>query len=158
MEICGRPRRTEAREELAPANATANDLLARVLIYVDQRAEAEKLARQAIELDPLAYLARRESRPHLAAEGKLDEADAEARKAAELQPAGAGSHRWQVVVAVLRGDGETALREAQLEPNEGYRRFELALAYYARGDRASADAALADMVANGQKLTGVPDC
>ena len=27
-----------------------------------------------------------------------------------------------------RGDGETALREAQLEPDEGYRRFELALA------------------------------
>jgi adenylate cyclase len=88
----------------------------------------------------------------LLAEGKLDEADAEARKSAELQPAGAGSHRWQVVVAVLRGDGETALREAQLEPNDGYRRFELALAYYARGDRASAEAALADMVANDRNL------
>ena len=57
-----------------------------------------------------------------------------------------------MVVAVLRGDGETALREAQLEPNEGYRRFELALAYYARGDRAAADAALADMVANDRNL------
>ena len=138
--------------ELAPANATANDLLARVLIYVNQLAEAEKLARQAIELDPLAYLARGNLARILLAEGKLDEADAEARKSAELQPAGAGSHRWQVVVAVLRGDGEQALREAQLEPNEGYHRFELALAYYARGDRAAADAALADMVANDRNL------
>ena len=138
--------------ELAPANPTANDLLARVLIYVYQIAEAEKLARQAIELDPLAFLARGNLARILLAEGKLDEADAEARKSAELQPAGAGSHRWQVVVAVLRGDGETALREAQLEPNEGYRRFELALAYYARGDRAAADAALADMVANDRNL------
>jgi TolB-like protein len=138
--------------ELAPANATANDLLARVLIYVYQLAEAEKLARQAIEVDPLAYLARGNLARILLAEGKLDEADAEARKSAELQPAGAGSHRWQVVVAVLRGDGETALREAQLEPNDGYRRFELALAYYARGDRASAEAALADMVANDRNL------
>ena len=138
--------------ELAPANATANDLLARVLIYVNQLAEAEKLARQAIEVDPLAYLARGNLARILLAEGKLDEADAEARKSAELQPAGAGSHRWQVVVAVLRGDGETALREAQLEPNDGYRRFELALAYYARGDRASAEAALADMVANDRNL------
>jgi TolB-like protein len=138
--------------ELAPANATANDLLARVLIYVDQLEGAEKLARQAIELDPLAYLARGNLARILLAEGKLDEADSEARKSAELQPAGAGNHRWQVVVAVLRGDGETALREAQLEPNEGYRRFELALAYYARGDRASADAALADMVANDRNL------
>ena len=138
--------------ELAPANPTANDLLARVLIYVYQLAEAEKLARQAIEVDPLAFLARGNLARILLAEGKLDEADAEARKSAELQPAGAGSHRWQVVAAVLRGDGETALREAQLEPNGGYHRFELALAYYARGDRAAADAALADMVANDRNL------
>ena len=138
--------------ELAPANPTANDLLARVLIYVNQIAEAEKLARQAIELDPLAYLARGNLARILLVEGKLDEADSEARKSAELQPTGAGNHRWQVVVAVLRGDGETALREAQLEPNEGYHRFELALAYYARGDRAAADAALAEMVANNRNL------
>jgi len=138
--------------ELAPANPTANDLLARVLIYVYQLAEAEKLARQAIEVDPLAFLARGNLARILLAEGKLEEADAEARKSAELQPAGAGSHRWQVVAAVLRGDGETALREAQLEPNGGYHRFELALAYYARGDRAAADAALADMVANDRNL------
>ena len=138
--------------ELAPANPTANDLLARVLIYVNQIAEAEKLARQAIEVDPLAFLARGNLARILLAEGKLDEADAEARKSAELQPAGAGNHRWQVVVAVLRGDGEAALREAELEPNEGYRRFEMALAYYARGDRAAADTALADMVANDRNL------
>jgi len=138
--------------ELAPANPTANDLLARVLIYVNQLAEAEKLARQAIEVDPLAYLARGNLARILLAEGKLDEADAETRKAAELQPTGAGNRRWQVTVAVLRGDGETALREAQLEPNEGYRRFELALAYYARADLAAADTALADMVANDRNL------
>ena len=81
-------------------------------------------------------------------EGKLDEADAAARKAAELQPNSASSRRWQVFVAIKRGDSETALREAQLEPDESYRRFELALAQYARGDRAAADAALAELIAN----------
>jgi tetratricopeptide (TPR) repeat protein len=134
-------------KELAPANPTANDLLARVLIYVGQIEDAEKLARQAIELDPLAYLARGNLARILLAEGKLDEADAAARKSAELQPAAAGSHRWQVVVAVLRGDGEVALREAQHEPDEGYRRFELALAQCVRADREAADAALADLIA-----------
>ena len=49
--------------------------------------------------------------------GKLDEADAAGRKVAELQPSSAASHRWQVLVAVQRGDGEAALREAQLEPD-----------------------------------------
>src|SRR5207248_111683 len=77
-------------------------------------------------------------------------ANATARKAAELQPGAAFSHRLQVLIAVQRGDGETALREAQLEPDEGYRRFELALAHYARGDRQAADTALADLIANGR--------
>ncbi len=137
-------------KELSPGNPTANDLLARVVVYLGQIHEAETLARQAIELDPLAYLARGNLARILVAEGKLDEADAAARKAAELQPTGAGSHRWQVLVAMLRGDGEAALREAQLEPDEGYRRFELALAHYVRGDRKAADAALADLIANGR--------
>jgi hypothetical protein len=55
-----------------------------------------------------------------------------------------------VLIAVQRGDGETALREAQLEPDEGYRRFELAVAQYVRRDRPAADAALADLIANGR--------
>ena len=62
----------------------------------------------------------------------------------------ASSHRWQVLIAAQRGDRETALREAQLEPDEGYRRFELALAHTIRGDRQAADAALADLIANGR--------
>jgi hypothetical protein len=64
----------------------------------------------------------------------------------ELQPTAAGSHRWQVFVAIERGDGEAALREDKLEPNERYRHFELALAHFARGDRPAADAALAELI------------
>ena len=55
-----------------------------------------------------------------------------------------------MLVAAERGDGETALREAQQEPDEGYRRFLLALAHYGRGDRVAADAALGDLIANGR--------
>jgi tetratricopeptide (TPR) repeat protein len=134
-------------QQLSPWNPTANDLMARVVVYLGQFQEAEKLARQAVELDPLAYQARTSLARILFTEGKLDEAEDSARKAAELQPAAAGNHRWQVFVAVQRGDGEAALREAQLEPNEGYRRFELALAHYARGDRPAADQALAQLIA-----------
>jgi TolB-like protein len=134
-------------QQLSPWNPTANDLMARVVVYLGQFQEAEKLARQAIELDPLSYQARTGLARILFTEGKLDEADAAARKAVELQPAAAGSHRWQVFVAIQRGDGEAALREARLEPNEGYRHFELALAHYVRGDRPAADAALAELIA-----------
>jgi TolB-like protein len=137
-------------KELSPANPTANDLLARVVVYLGKPDEAEKQARQAVELDPLAFPAQNNLARVLFFKGKLDEADAIARKAAELHPAAASSRRFQVLVAVQRRDGETALREAQLEPDEGYRRFELALAQHVRGDRAAADAALADLIANGR--------
>jgi TolB-like protein/lipoprotein NlpI len=139
-------------KELAPANPTANDLLARMIVYLGRLDEAENQGRQAVELDPLASAPKNNLARILWYEGKLDEADAVARKAAELQPNSASSRRWQVLVAIKRGDSETALREAQLEPDESYRRFELAVAQYARGDRTAADAALADLIAHDQGL------
>ena len=120
-------------KELSPANPTANDLLARVIVYLGRFDEAERQARQAVELDPLSTVTQVNLARVLFYAGKLDEADAAARKAAELQPTGASNHRWQVLIAAQRGDGEAALREAQLEPDEGYRRFELAVAHYVRG-------------------------
>jgi TolB-like protein len=139
-------------KELSPANPTANDLLARVIVYLGRLDDAEKQARQAVELDPLASAPQNNLARVLWYEGKLDEADAAARKSAELQPSSASSRRWQVLVAIQRNNAETALREAQSEPDESYRRFELAVAQYAGGDRKAADAALADLIAHGRGL------
>jgi len=138
-------------KELSPANPTANDLLARIIVYLGRFDEAERQAREAVELDPLSTITQANLARVLFYAGKLDEADAAARKSAELQPAGAGNHRFQVLIAVQRGDGDAALRQAQLEPDEGFRRFELALAHYARGDRPAADAALADLIAKARE-------
>jgi TolB-like protein len=137
-------------KELSPSNPTANDVLARLIVYLGRIDEAERQGRQAVELDPLSVTAQNNLARILFVAGKLDEADAVARKSAELQPAAAATHRWQALIAAQRGDGETALREAQLEPDEGYRRFELAVAQDVRGDRQAADAALADLIANGR--------
>jgi TolB-like protein len=138
-------------KELSPANPTANDLLARIIVYLGRFDEAERQARQAVELDPLSTITQANLARVLFYAGKLDEADAAARKSAELQPTGAGNHRFQVLIAVQRGDGDAALREAQLEPDDGFRRFELALAHYARGDRPAADAALAELIAKARE-------
>jgi TolB-like protein len=135
-------------KELSPANPTANDLLARVIVYTGRMEEAERQARQAVELDPLSAATQFTLGRVFFYAGKLDEAYAAGRKMAELQPSASSSHRWQVLVAVQRGDGETALREAQLEPDDSIRPFELALAQYVRGDRNAADGALADLIAN----------
>jgi TolB-like protein len=136
-------------KELSPANPTANDLLGRVLPYLGKLDEAEAQARQAVELDPLGFTQNNLARI-LWFKGKNDEADKVARRVAELQPTAASSRRWQVLVAVQRGDGETALREAQSEPDEGYRRFLVALAHYVGGDRNAADAALSELIQYGR--------
>ena len=86
-------------QQLSPWNPTANDLMARVVVYLGQFQEAENLARQAIELDPLAYQPRTSLARVLFTEGKLDEAEASGRKGVELQPTAAGCRRWQVFVA-----------------------------------------------------------
>ncbi|HEU4771038.1 MAG TPA: hypothetical protein VFS68_02675 [Candidatus Udaeobacter sp.] len=138
-------------KELSPANPTANDLLARIIVYLGRIDEAERQARQAVELDPLSTVTHGNLARVLFYAGKLDGADSAARKAAELQPTGAGSHRFQVLVAAQRGDGEAALREAQLEPDPRFRRFELAVAHYVRGNREAADAALADLIVNARE-------
>src|SRR6266436_5835973 len=136
-------------KELSPANPTANDLLGRVLPYLGKLDEAEAQARQAVELDPLGFTQNNLARI-LWFKGKNDEADKVARRVAELQPTAASSRRWQVLIAVQKGDGETALREAQSEPDEGYRRFLVALAHYVCGDRNAADAALSELIQNGR--------
>src|SRR5947208_68822 len=136
-------------KELSPANPTANDLLGRVLPYLGKVDEAEAQARQAVELDPLGFTQNNLARI-LWFKGKNDEADKVARRVAELQPTAASSRRWQVLIAVQKGDGETALREAQSEPDEGYRRFLVALAHYVRGDGNAADAALNELIQYGR--------
>src|SRR5437764_4060815 len=139
-------------QELSSANPTTNELLARVIVYVGRLDEAEKQGRQAVELDPLSGSAQNNLARVLWFEGKLDQADAVARNSAELTPAAASSHRWQVLVAIKRGDSETALREAQLEPDPTYRLFLLALAHYRRGDRAAADVSLAELIAKSRDI------
>src|SRR5437868_7860991 len=72
-------------KELSPSNPTANDLLARLIVYLGRIDEAERQGRQAVELDPLSVTAQNNLARILFVAGKLDEADAVARKSAELQ-------------------------------------------------------------------------
>src|SRR5437899_8302412 len=67
-------------KEFSPSNPTANDLLARVILYLGRLDEAERQARHAVELDPLSVIAQGNLARVLLFAGKLDEADAAARK------------------------------------------------------------------------------
>ena len=140
-------REMERAKDLSPANPTANDIRARAIVYVGRFEDAERQARYAVEIDPLSVSTQFNLARVLFNAGKLDEAEAAGGKAAELQPTASSTHRFQVLVAVQRNDGQSALREANLEPDERFRLFELALAYWLLGDRAAADKALGDLIA-----------
>ena len=63
-------------KELSPSNPTANDVLARLIVYLGRIDEAERQGRQAVELDPLSVTAQNNLARILFVAGKLDEADA----------------------------------------------------------------------------------
>lgn len=140
-------RELERARELSPTNPTANDLLARAVVYTGRIDDAERQARYAVEIDPLSVSAQFNLARILFNAGKLDEAEACGRKVAELQPAASSSHRFQALVGVQRGDGHAILREANLEPDDAFHLFELSLGHWVLGNRAAADAALTDLIA-----------
>ena len=135
-------------KELSPTNPTANDLLGRVIVYVGRIDDAERQVRYGVEIDPLSVSAYFNLARVLFNAGKLDESEAAGRKTAELQPTASSSHRFQVLVAVQKRDGQAALREANQEPDQNFHLFELSLAYYLLGQHEEADAALADLIAH----------
>src|SRR4030095_13579379 len=59
-------------KELSPANPTANDLLARAILYLGRLDAGERQARHAVELDPLSAIAQGNLARVLFCAGKLD--------------------------------------------------------------------------------------
>jgi tetratricopeptide (TPR) repeat protein len=104
--------------------------------------------RHVLQLDPLSarghlYLAIVLNR--LAREG---EAEAMLRKAIELQPQAAVQHAFLATVLVQQGRNAEALAIAKQEPDEFWRNWGLAFAYWANGERAASDQALQWLIAN----------
>ncbi|MBA2413714.1 MAG: hypothetical protein H0V63_12960 [Burkholderiaceae bacterium] len=79
------------------------------------------MQKQAVALDPAFAMFRRNLASRLISAGRLSEAEAESRKAVELQPQASGVHFDLVVLAVLRGQPAVAWAEAQQETNGMYR-------------------------------------
>ena len=109
--------------------------------------QATALEQKAIDVDPLFVTWYWNMAGILIRRGLYDEAEATLRKADALQPGAAVIHSYLSLIAVLRGQGDVALREAELlESNNHLRNMHTALAQHVRGDRAAADAALASLI------------
>jgi TolB-like protein/Flp pilus assembly protein TadD len=133
-------------EALAPDDAFAKNGLAAVLSDLGQQDAAVAMQRRAIALDPLHAHYRFFLGFYLTALGRLDEAEVAIRKGLELQPGELSAHAELAVVLVQRGQAAEALREAELETQSSWKRYARALALFASGDRAAADAALQELI------------
>ena len=68
------------------------------------------------------------------------------RKAIALQPQSAQNYLWLAVIEILRGKPGAAVELAKQETDPFWRTYALALAYFANGDKAEADAALKKLI------------
>ncbi len=82
----------------------------------------------------------------LVALGRYDEAEAALHKAMELQPQAAQNYLELAEIQILRGKPGAAVELAKQETDPTWRTYALALAYFANGDRAEADAALKKLI------------
>lgn len=128
--------------ELAPDDGDAKAELSFVLAAFGETDKSIELMQQALVSDPLNVRWYTWLGIRLAANDRLDEAEASLRRAIELQPNASAIHTMLTLIKIQRGDAAAALAAARLEPPGPIQDLALALAKQIGPDRAAADAAL----------------
>lgn len=137
---------------LAPDAPRPLQHLGNALANLGRLDEAMALHQQALRMDPLNADLRRDLGQLFTSMGRLDDAERELRKALELRPEAGRLHGWLAKVEVLRGNAAMALREAEAEPLDSWvRNYAITLARQIGPDRAVADAAFRDFLAEDAK-------
>ena len=132
--------------ELAPHDAATMGNLGILSGSRGRLEEAVALYQRAIALEPLRTGSLSNLASDLTALGRYDEAEAAQRKAIELQPQSATNYLNLSRIEILRGNPKRAVELAKQETDPVWRTYGLALAHFANGDRAEADAALKKLI------------
>ena len=132
--------------ELAPQDAVIISNLGAMMSTLGRLDEAVALGERAIELEPLRGGSHANLSLVLIALGRYDEAEAAMRRAIELQPQAAQHYFVLAIIQILRGKPGAAVEFAKKETDPFWRTYALALAHFANGDRAEADAALKKLI------------
>lgn len=132
--------------ELAPQSAGVMGNLVLLLSTLGLFDEAVVLGQRTIVLEPLLGAHYFNLALALTALGRYDEAEAALRKNIELQPQSAQNYLHLAIIQILRGSPGAAVELAKQETDPFWRAYALALAYFAHGDRAEADAALKKLI------------
>ena len=131
---------------LEPQNAPAVASLASLIARLGQLDEAVALLQRAIAIDPLRATLHGSLALDLLSLGRYDEAEAALRHSIELQPHAAQAYYRLAVIQILRGKPAAAVELAKQETDPFWRTYALALAHFANGARAEADAALNNLI------------
>ena len=132
--------------ELAPQNPAVLSGFAILLGRLGRLDEAVALTQRAVALDPLRGNTHSNLANYLVALGRYDEAESATRKAIELQPKAPVNYRRLAEINILRGKPGAAVESAKQVPDPFWRTYALAMACFANGQRAEADAALKKLI------------
>ena len=138
--------------ELEPGNSETVLLAASSAAILGRLDEALQLTRRAVDLDPLNAhswegLGEIEFRG-----GKLEEGEADLKKAHELRPDSLLSSTFLSEIYVMQGRPQDALAEIESVGYDPIRTFLYAIAYHALGRKKESDAALRELIANYQAI------
>jgi len=132
--------------EIAPGNALVLRGAAVLAACLGRHDESVALLRRAVTLDPLSAPAQRVLGSRCLYVGLLDEAESAVRRALELSPGGGLTHYWLGMIDLAYRRWDQAWSAFRQEVNPVLRLLGLALADYARGRVAEAQATLKDLV------------
>jgi len=152
-DLAAAARHIERALALDPANLDVifvAALLARRLGRLDQ---AIALGQYQVTRDPVNTEAHDELANTYRYAARLDEALAEMRTVLSLNPGFVNQHELLGEVLLQKGDAKAALTEMQREANKPDRLAGLSMAYYALGQKAESDAALADVIKKYEKTS-----
>jgi len=142
LDLAGAERELVKAVELDPQDVNSVLTLGTLKASLNQLDEAVELERRATVLNPLVSGPRYFLARTLTALGRYDEADAEVRKAIEVQPGAAQNYSQLAIVQILRGNAASAVELSRQESDRFWRTYALALSEFAAGNRAVADEAL----------------
>jgi serine/threonine protein kinase/Flp pilus assembly protein TadD len=137
--------------ELAPNDSSIVTNMALSEMICGNFDHAIRLAKKAIDLDPLNPWARRELGRVCTFAGRLDEAQQAMLRALEMSPDMTTIHLGLSWIALLQGKFEDAAQLIEKEKQSGYRLCGQALVSHALGKKENSDRQLAELIKEGEQ-------
>jgi TolB-like protein/Tfp pilus assembly protein PilF len=136
---------------LDPADLDVLRSSAVLLLSLGRLDEAVALDEAVVRRDPVNVNALYNLGLHRRSAGRFDAAIASYRTVLSLAPGRGGAHSDIGNALLLKGDAQGALAEIEQETSELWKMIGLPMAYHALGRKADSDAALAALIAKGEK-------